>query len=186
MRDYIVTYTGKKFYPMNPHPDQIDIRDIARGLSQICRFSGQVPAPYSVAQHSVLVADILIAPPISDLAHCSLDTIRAGLLHDASEAYIGDVPTPLKKDLPLYNEVETNIIQCVYEKFGIPFKDLPEEVKVADAIALKTEFRDLVKHGGEGLPVIPPPVFHNIVALHTAEEARAYFLNKFVELFYEK
>src|SRR5271166_5621775 len=70
---YLSTFTGKKFFPFNPAPDQIDIRDIAHGLSLLCRFSGQAPFFYSVAEHSIYIAHNL--PP-----HLQLE----GLLHDAS------------------------------------------------------------------------------------------------------
>jgi len=84
---YLSTFTGKKFFPFAPHPHQIDIRDIAHGLSLLCRFSGQCPYFFSVAEHSIYVADNL-----------KLE----GLLHDASEAYLADLPRPVKIGLPEY------------------------------------------------------------------------------------
>ena len=78
------TYTGKKFFPFDPRPEQICIEDIAHGLSMLCRFSGQCPYFYSVAEHSIYVV------------HCLPDNLQLeGLLHDASEAYLADLPRPV-------------------------------------------------------------------------------------------
>ena len=78
---YLSTFSGKKFYPFNPSPEQIEIVDIAHGLSMVCRFSGQCPYFYSVAEHCIHVTNVL--PPSLKLE---------GLLHDASEAYLADLP----------------------------------------------------------------------------------------------
>lgn len=186
-RDYILTYTGRKFYPMNPRPEDIDIRDVAMGLSHICRFSGQLPVTYSVATHSVHVADILLNPPPNKyFGKQDIRIVKAGLLHDASEAFIGDVPSPLKHQLPQYNRVEKLIQRAVYERFGVDLDPDSEEYKntvgIADLIALKTEFRDLKREPFMAEEYIPAD-FREAKPMKTVEEARAWFLNKFVELF---
>src|SRR5580704_9362466 len=82
---YLSTYTGKKFYPYDPRPEQICIEDIAHGLSMLCRFAGQCRFFFSVAEHSIAVAHLLPA-----------NLKLFGLLHDVSEAYLADLPRPVK------------------------------------------------------------------------------------------
>ena len=81
----MVTYTGKEFYPLDPNPADIDIKDIAHALSNCCRFAGHIKSFYSVAQHSVIVSEL-----------CEPENALAGLLHDASEAYLSDIARPVK------------------------------------------------------------------------------------------
>ena len=96
--DWFVTYSGKQFWPLDPQPQDVCVRDIAHHLSLVCRFGGAVRTHYSVAQHSLIVADIL--PPRLKLR---------GLLHDATEAYVGDMVRPLKRFMPDYREVENKV-----------------------------------------------------------------------------
>ena len=94
MGDYITTYTGKHFEPMNPDPDVIDIGDIAHALSLICRGNGHVNTFWSVGEHCICCAREAKARGLSERM------ILACLLHDASECYMSDVPRPFKKSLP--------------------------------------------------------------------------------------
>lgn len=135
---YLTTFTGRKFFPLSPEADQVDIEDIARGLSKICRFCGQIKDFYSVAEHSV------------EVMHLVPDRLKlAALLHDASEAYISDIPAPLKKQLPDYQKVEGLIEWAVDEKFGIVFRTPSDYdlVKRADNFMVKVEL--LRFHGPE-------------------------------------
>ena len=125
---FIQTYTGKKLDLKNPHPEQIDIIDIAHGLSQICRFAGQSSFFYSVAQHSIYVSRKLKTPKEKLL----------GLLHDATEAYIGDIPTPVKSLCPDYKAVEGRLWRVIAKKFDIPEK-MPKHIKMIDMRVLSTE-----------------------------------------------
>ncbi len=128
---YIRTFTGKKFYPLNPEPDQIDILDIAAGLSKMPRYSGQTPFAYSVAQHSVHVSNILVYKE---------DKI-AGLLHDASEAYIADIPSPIKALLPDYRAMENRIQGAIFKALKIDINDeIMRIVHLADEMMLHCEF----------------------------------------------
>ena len=129
---FITTRSGRQVSLLNPQYSQIDIGDIAHGLAYQCRFNGQTSRFYSIAQHCLMVASIL--PD-----HLKL----AGLLHDAAEAYIGDVVQPLKVLLPDYQVIESNFNQAIELRFNVNL-DHQEEVKAADLIALATEKRDLL------------------------------------------
>lgn len=128
----ITTRSGRQVSLLNPQYSQIDIGDIAHGLAYQCRFNGQTSRFYSIAQHSLMVASILPN-------HLKL----AGLLHDAAEAYVGDVVQPLKVLLPDYQMIENRFTQAIGQRFNV---DLEHhlEVKQADLIALATEKRDLL------------------------------------------
>lgn len=129
-------------------PDDIKLEDIARGLSHMPRFSGQIPASYSVAMHSMLVHDILAHPYVAAMPDAtgyvdavgSVRTYLAGLLHDASEAYICDIPSPLKKKLPEYAKVEETIMSAVFRRFNIgDLWPMNATLKAADKLALYVE-----------------------------------------------
>lgn len=134
---YISTYRGNRFYPHEPRIDVIDIEDIAHGLAYQCRFNGQTAEFYSVAQHSVIVAQ-LVEP----------DLRRAALLHDAAEAYLGDMVKPLKRLLPEFARIEDSVTALIADTFGVDFSDYAA-IKRADLIALATEKRDLMPQSAE-------------------------------------
>lgn len=127
------THTNRRFYPDDPRVEDIVIDDIAHSLARICRYNGHVHEHYSVAQHSVLVSDIL-EPELKML----------GLLHDAAEAYIGDVIRPLKVLLPDYQKIEARVEDAVCERFGLPMPPWPSAIKDADMRMCETERRDLL------------------------------------------
>lgn len=140
-KPFIETYTGKKFYFTDPEPDMIDIRDIAHSLSLQCRFMGHVETFYSVAEHSVAVS-------------CIVDKENAlvALLHDAAEAYLSDIPRPIKNLFPMYKALEYKISQAIFKKFNIEFLDDNEtykDVKDADNTQLKTEAKYLLSSQGK-------------------------------------
>lgn len=135
---YIETVSGKKFTFLQPKQDQIDIKDIAYALANQCRFNGHVPF-FSVAEHSVAVAARL--PP-----HLQM----AGLLHDAAEAYLSDIPSPIKQYLPDYQHMETVVQNVIYDKFEIVLSsEDSKEVKAADKDATATEAHYLLKSKGK-------------------------------------
>lgn len=124
----------------NPSIEVIDIEDIAHGLSLLCRFGGQIERFYSVAQHSLLVA--ALAP---------VELKREALLHDASEAFLGDVIKPLKSLLGLsYKQIEWSFEAVIFEKFGADFEKLGQ-VKEFDLQAYWLEDRALRKNKPEML-----------------------------------
>lgn len=132
---HIVTYTGALINPLDPDPEQIRLRDIAHALSQACRFTGHTRIPYFVAQHSVIVSDLV--PPENALV---------GLMHDASEAYLSDIASPVKQQPAfgdVYKAAEERLMHAIAARFGFEWPP-PDTVKRADMIALRTEQRDLM------------------------------------------
>lgn len=128
----VSTRSGRRVALLNPSPAQIVIGDIAHGLAHQCRFNGQTNQFYSVAQHSVLVASIL-----------PRELRLAGLLHDASEAYLGDIVQPLKALLPDYQTIEANFCKVLGARFNVDLQPNPA-LHQADLIVLATERRDLM------------------------------------------
>jgi hypothetical protein len=124
---WIQTRDGGRFDLLDPDPALIDVEAIAHSLGMLCRFTGHVDRFLSVAQHSVLVSHL-----------CPPEHALTGLLHDATEAFVGDVASPLKRLLPAYQEIEQRIWVAVTEAFDLPI-DLPAEVKDADLRALYVE-----------------------------------------------
>lgn len=128
----IRTYSGKMFDVFAPNADLIDIQDIAHALSNQCRFGGHTSRFYSVAQHSLAVAGRL--PKEQRLA---------GLLHDAAEAYLVDIPTPIKRELSNYAELEDGLLKVIASKFGFEYP-FTEEIKTADKDQLEWEWENIV------------------------------------------
>jgi len=122
------TYTGRSIDPYAIVPSDIDLFDIARGLSHVCRFAGQLPRFYSVAQHSVMVGDLL--PD---------DLKLYGYLHDGAEAFIGDLSRSIKHDHRMYafRNMEDRILRVIAYRFGLDFikLSLDPDIKAADNLA---------------------------------------------------
>lgn len=151
--DWIQTYTGKQIFPLDPRPNVYDIIDIAAALSKLTRYSGHCLRFYSVAEHCVLMAR-----KARDLG---LDnrTCRAMLLHDASEAYLIDVPRPIKGALGNYVEIEDGLMAAIAPRFGFDWP-LPPIVKTFDTNILNDEMSQAMapppapwRHGGDPLGV---------------------------------
>ena len=130
---WLQTYTGLHLDLLDPQPEQIHWADIAVGLGREHRYAGQTRAAYTVAQHTLLVVAIL-----REQGHD--DCLTHGLLHDASEAYLKDIPSPLKVLLPEYVCLERRLTHAITAKFGVPYAgEWPDPVKRADALALRAE-----------------------------------------------
>jgi hypothetical protein len=141
MKDlFIETVSGKNFY-IDSSP--FDIHDIASALSKLCRFNGHTKKFYSVAQHSILVADIM--------ENLKLGDPFEGLLHDATEAYLADIPSPWKVLLPEYKALETRLDKRLRAQFKLPEK-ITDGAKRADFIALYVEANHLIPTGGSNWP----------------------------------
>jgi hypothetical protein len=125
--DWIQTYSGKAFYPLDPRPEDVDIVDIAHALGNLCRYNGHCVRFYSVAEHCVLLSRA-VAPEHALWA----------LLHDAAEAYLADVPRPTKRMLPAYSDMESRITAAIVAHFGLA-GDIPQAVKDADLRILTDE-----------------------------------------------
>jgi Predicted hydrolases of HD superfamily len=168
-KHWFLTHTGKQFWPLDPRVEEIDIEDIAHGLSHICRFGGHCRHFYSVAQHSVLVSRAV--PKQMRLM---------GLLHDATEAYIGDMVRPLKLQIPQFNEIEERLWGVIANKFNLPLI-LPPEIKHADNAALMAERRDLFAPSPFNWSIVEKPLRTRIFPLHP-DDAKRFFLNEYYKL----
>ena len=141
------TVSGLQFWPLDPRPEEVDIGDIAHALSNVCRYGGHVREFYSVAEHSVRVAHFLADNIVGEDAK-GRETIRrltlTGLLHDAGEAYIGDMTRPLKRcaGMEEFARIEGRIYTVIAQKYGC-MDPLPPAVALADDVLLVTEVRDL-------------------------------------------
>jgi hypothetical protein len=131
-RDYMLTATGQRFDPADFDPAIINIEDIAHSLANQCRYGGHLPHFYSVAQHSVLVMELL-------KVHKRTSLQRWGLLHDAAEAYIGDMVYPLKRQFPDFKKFELTIEEGIAERFNLTPTYEPETVRAADLSLLAWE-----------------------------------------------
>ena len=165
---WIMTYSGEKFWTLDPDPVHIKIEDIAHHLSNICRFTGACKYHFSVAQHSVLVSQE------------AKGFEGWGLLHDAAEAYLSDIASPVKEQLPGMEQIEEKLLKAVADRFGLQWP-MPDEVKRADESVAATEWHvlmgpiDLTRFAR----VKPAPVS---VYQMTPEEAEHKFLIRFEEL----
>lgn len=157
--DCIRTFTGKYVNVFNPKPEMFDILDIAHALSKEQRFGNHLRSTYSVAQHSIICAEI--ATPENKLT---------ALCHDFPEAYIRDLPKPIKIKMPQYEEIEHNLMKCLSEKFRFQYP-LPQHITDIDAFMLKREWNSLML-GNESFSYI----------LMNATTAKRKFLQKFKEL----
>ena len=166
---WIQTYTGKQFYPGDPRPEDIDIIDIAHALSHQCRFNGHCLRFYSVAEHSVRVSRILPA-----------DLSLWGLLHDAAEAYMADLPRPVKAQFPEFRDLEDQLLHRIVDHYGLPWP-MPQAVHEADNTLLATEARDLMAPPPAPWNLDAEPIDETIQPL-SQEAAKAAFLERFEEL----
>ena len=124
---WMQTATGRQFWPLAPRPEDVCAADIAHALSNLCRYGGHCRRFYSVAEHSVLVA-----------RHVPREHRLWALLHDAAEAYLVDVPRPIKPHLRGYATAERRLMRVICKRFGLPL-EMPREVKAADNAILLDE-----------------------------------------------
>lgn len=153
--DCIRTFSGKYINVFNPTMEMICIEDIAHALSMQCRFGGHLPQFYSVAQHSSYCCTLAL--PEDKLA---------ALLHDASEAYLLDIPRPIKNRLENYKGIEHSLMIVISEKFGFEYP-MNKNVKEVDEQMLQIEWDSLMLRKNSAIePFLP----------HRAKE---FFMNQF-------
>lgn len=167
--DYLTTFSGKQFWPLDPRPEDIDPVDIAHSLSMQCRYAGHCQKFYSVAEHCVHLSN-LVKP----------ENALWALLHDASEAYLIDVPRPIKRYLNGYVELEAEVMKAICHYFELEI-EMPLEVKNAD-------FRILSDEGVQNMGAVhpnwadPSNAFGFQLAYWAPNEARYHFLMRLREL----
>lgn len=172
--DWCETYTGRAFWPLDPRPSEVCAEDIAHALSMQCRFGGHCADFWSVAQHSVCVSRIV--PPEDALA---------GLLHDAAEAYLVDLPRPIKRFMAAYRAAEARIAQVIGERFGVDLVNLPASVKHADEVMLATEKRDLMINSFRDWGPLPEPLAEKLLP-RSFMLAKSDFLERMRELLVDR
>lgn len=182
---WIQTYMGRRFYPLDPRPQDVAIEDIAHALSMKCRYTGHTARFYSVAEHCER-ASYLVPPQYA----------LAALLHDASEAYLPDLAAPVKRSFFInrgtsfesFSRLEQRVLDAVFEGLGLSGfqRDLAEseEVKRADLQMLAWEVRDVMgpTAGDWGLTEEPPYDVWTELVPESQQDAEYLFLRRFKEL----
>ena len=169
--NWIQTASGRRFWPTDPRSEDVCIEDIGHALAMKCRFSGHTKSFYSVAQHSLLVSE-----------NVSPEYAKVALLHDAAEAYFADVAKPIKREYPVFDEIEGMILLAVFQRFDLHLP-LPDVVKRIDMVLLATERRDLMAH-----PRLECNILEGVVPLREVirplcvSEANALFMARAAEL----
>jgi len=172
--DWMQTFTGRQFWPLDPRPEDIVIEDIAHALSLQCRYGGHVRTFYSVAEHSWRVSKV-----------CNEEDALWGLMHDAAEAYLVDLPRPIKRYSALgdeYRRIESRLMSVICDRFSLSRVE-PLDVKRSDDFMLHWEGRDLmgphpvpwVREGDFSLP-------EGCLIPMSPRVAEAAFLERFAEL----
>lgn len=167
--DWMQTFTGRAFWPLDPRPDEVHLSDIAHSLALQCRYAGHCRSFFSVAQHSVLVS------------HFLPEELRLwGLLHDASEAYLVDLPRPVKRSIPDYGAAEELVMKAIATRFGLVWP-MPAAVKDVDNRILIDESEALM--GAPPMPwkLVGPPL-GIVIESWSPQEAERRFVARFHQL----
>lgn len=176
---WIQTYTGLEFNFMDPDPSTVCVEDIAHALSRLCRFTGHTPQHYSVAQHSVLVSQNIHSAYAFE-----------GLMHDAAEAYVGDVSAPAKimmrrlvgpRVVSPYDRLEQLVWRTIARRFKLPF-ELHTRVKTSDLRMLMTE-KKMLGEEPRSWGINVEPYTHFQIVPWPAEKAEQLFLSRFHYLY---
>lgn len=167
--DWLQTYSGGSFYPLDPRAEEMRIVDIAHSLSLQCRYAGHCLQFYSVAEHSILLA-----------RHVAPEHKLWALLHDASEAYLVDVPRPIKGDLIGYREIERKIMSVIASRFDLR-GDMPAEVHDVDIrICVDEKAQNMSPGPMWGIDGLEPLGIE--LQFWSPSEAEAVFLDTFAEI----
>lgn len=169
--EWMQTFTGKAFFPLAEiKPEDISEFDIAHSLGFQCRYNGHTRVFYSVAEHSILMS---YAVPEEDALWA--------LLHDAPEAYIGDMVRPLKKHMPEYRAIDERIMDVICVRFGLPL-GMPESVKEADTRIIENERRELLAEPPLPWTIHGEPLPNVSIQGWNPGEAEFRFYNRLQEL----
>lgn len=174
---YLQTVSGRFVNPFEPDPEQLDPHDIARALANVCRFGGHCRPFYSVAQHSIIVSELV------EERGGDVEDVFAALMHDATEAYLGDMPHPIKHRSPLgaaFKAAEDHLESVLRERFGIK-ADVPE-IKRVDRALLATERRALSGVAWEWPELDGVEALDLELVAWPPDEAERAFLARFAEL----
>ena len=169
---WMQTWSGGRFYPIQPRVTEVHLSDIAWGLAHTCRFAGQCERFYSVAQHSLIMCDyaqVRYGPRIALYA----------LMHDASEAYIGDMIRPLKVMMPDFQMIERRVWSVIAARFDLGPR-IPPEIKALDNRILAAEKAAFMPRS-EVWPGMPPPLPGGLGPLSeiNPETAAEVFMDRF-------
>lgn len=175
MADYITTYGGTHFVPTEPEIDKIHIEDVAHALSLICRGNGHLKTFFSVGQHCIYCAKEAALRGYSDRI------VLMCLIHDASEAYMSDVPRPFKQYLKEYNEFEDKLLDMIYSKY-LGSKLSKEEEKILKTVDDDLLYYDLTILLNEPVEGPAPELLIDLdYTVRPFEEVE----NEYLELFYK-
>lgn len=162
--------SGAAFDFLDPWNSDFTIEDVAHGLSNVCRYAGQCRRFYSVAEHSVFVSEM------------AKGFEYQALMHDAAEAFVGDMTRPLKELLPEYRRIEVEIEQAIFARFDVP-TPLRREVKEADLRVLAAEQTQLLPPGAAEWARIsgvdPAPI---AIRAMLPRQAKLLFLRRFASV----
>lgn len=172
---WLETYSGRVMSLTEPQEESVDIVDIAVALSNQCRFNGHVKQFYSVAEHSVLLCNY-----VESRAHTKWEPLTM-LLHDAAEAYVGDMAAPLKAIMPEFREIEHRIEQVIAVRYGIALP-LPRNLKELDVRILRDEHEQVMPTSANNWPVDNLEPLRVRIEFLPPHEAKRRFLNTYERL----
>jgi len=171
---WMQTYSGKKFHCHKPELMDIHFIDIAHSLSNICRFNGHCLQFYSVAQHCVIVSQ-----------NVDLKNAMWGLLHDAGEAYVGDMIRPMKCVFPEFVKIEDNILKLIAKRFHL-CRNIPDQVRDVDNRILLNERRDIMMSTKDEWGIDGEPLTIGEIIPVSPCKAEKMFKSRFSEIIAEK
>ncbi len=185
----IQTYSGKQFWPLNPTAESVDLVDIAHALSMKCRFNGHCDPFYSVAEHCVRMVQAarLMNGWHAGTGEAERRRLALVLLHDAAEAYLPDVPRPIKSALQNFEGLEAIVHRCILQALGLVPGDgevkrafdsdlsrTQEVIDLLDGQLLATEARDLMSEPPQPWDALPPPLPDRIQPWDQIKAKREY------------
>jgi hypothetical protein len=172
---WMETFTGKRFYSLNPKAEDVDIIDIAHSLSNQCRYGGHTNIHYSVATHCCVLSDYMRRRSSS-----RRDALIA-LMHDAGEAYLSDIVRPIKHRVTQLKEVEAAIDRVVFEAFSLPAV-LPQWLKLIDSQIINDERSVVMSDSGNDWSTSALEPLGVVIPAWAPTRAKFEFLLRFYQL----